>query len=84
MNLKELKKKGRLLKPIINIGKKGVTDELIIEIKKALKNKKLIKIKLNKSALEEKDKNDILDEIIKKTDAYIISFVGFNAVLHKK
>ena len=84
MDLKELKRKGKTLKPIINLGKSGITDQLVIHIQKVLKQKKLIKIKINRSALEEKDKKEILNEILEKTGAKLVDFVGFNAVLCKK
>ena len=80
----ELRKKARAMQPILNIGKNGVTDSLILEIEKTLKAKKLVKIKINKSALEEKDKKDIVKEIVTRTGAELIDFVGFNIVLYKK
>ena len=48
---KELKEISIGLRPTIQIGKKGLTIELIEEIKKQLKKKKLLKIKLLKCQL---------------------------------
>ena len=84
MNLKDLKSKGKQLKPIINIGKSGITESQISHIKKTLKKKKLIKIRFNRSALEEKDKVDVLKEILNKTGSVQIDFIGFNAIIYKK
>lgn len=83
INLKELKKQGKSLKPIINIGKNGITDPQIEHIKRIILKKKLIKIKFNRSAIEEKEKNIILTELINKTNAVLIDFIGFNAVIYK-
>ena len=81
MNMKELRTKGRLLKPVINIGKSGITGSQIIHIKRILKKKKLIKIKFNRSALEDKDKRELLSELLEKTSAHLIDFTGFNALI---
>ena len=80
----ELRKKARSLKPIINVGKNGLTETLILEIEKTLKQKKLLKIKLNKGSLENSDKKEIVKLLLEKTGAELIDFVGFNVVLYKK
>ena len=46
--------------------------------------KNIIKIKINRSALENKDKKAIINDILEKTGAKLVDFVGFNAVLCKK
>lgn len=82
-NIKELyKKQSILLKPIIYIGKCGISKNVLYEINKQLKNKKLIKIKVLK-----KEKVDIkkiaLDlELICK--ANLINLIGHTIVLYKK
>ena len=82
-NIKELyKKQSILLKPIIYIGKYGISKNVLYEINKQLKNKKLIKIKVLK-----KEKVDIkkiaLDlELICK--ANLINLIGHTIVLYKK
>lgn len=83
-NLIELRKKARTLKPIINIGKNGLTEGLLQEIDRMLKKKKLIKIKINRSALDAKEKKEIAKDILIKTKAELVDFVGFNITLYKK
>ena len=46
MELRELKKKAAKIEPTIRIGKAGLSNSTIEEIKKQLKGRKLIKIKL--------------------------------------
>jgi len=82
--MNKLKEKGRYLEPLIRIGKKGLTDEVIKEIAKQLKKKKLIKIKFLKSFLEKKDRKEVAREVTEKTNSKIIEQVGFVVVLSEK
>ena len=80
---KELLKKAKLLEPIIKIGKNGLTDNIIEDIKNHLKKRKLIKVKLLRTFIGEKDKKQIAQEIADKTDSTIIQQIGFVVVLNK-
>ena len=80
----ELRRKARNLMPMINIGKNGLTDSLVKQIETIIKKKKLLKIKINKSALENEDKKEIVRKIIEKTNAELIDFIGFNVVIYKR
>jgi len=55
-DIKALKKKAKLLDPVIRIGKKGLSEESISEIKKQLKKNKLIKVKFLRSFIDSQDK----------------------------
>ena len=83
-SLKELKSKAVELKPIIWIGKSGLTDNAIKEIKLQLKKKKLIKVKFLKSIVKEKNKKELFKELASKTGSRIIHQVGFVVVLYRK
>ena len=80
----QLVKEAKLLEPVLRIGKSGLTEGAINEIKKQLKKKKLIKIKLLKPALAGKNRKEFAKEIAEKTDSELIQQVGFVAVLSKK
>ena len=82
-SLIELRKKAKTLKPIINIGKNGLTEGVISEIENMLKKKKLVKIKMTRGALEDKEKKEVAKELLIKTKAELIDFVGFNITLYK-
>jgi len=84
MYKKELVARSKLLEPVIRIGKSGLTEGIINEIKEQLKKKKLIKIKLLKAFIEDKDKKKTAKEIAAKTDSELIHQVGFVVVLYKK
>ncbi len=79
-----MRKKGKLLEPIIRIGKNGINDNVLEEIRKHLKKKKIIKIKFLKSFIKGKDRKKINNEIADKTDSVLVDQIGFVAVLYKK
>lgn len=78
-----LKDKARNIEPVVRIGKSGLTGSVIEEIEKQLKKRKLIKIKLLKSFAERKDRKELAGEIAEKTEAELVSHVGFTVVLYK-
>ena len=66
----------------INIGKSGVNENVIEEIKRQLKANELVKIKFAKNIARDKDK--YIDEIISQTRAKLIDVRGHVAVIYKK
>ena len=66
----------------INIGKAGVNDNVIEEIKRQLEANEIVKLKFAKNIARNKD--DYIDEIISKTKAKLIDVRGHVAVIYKK
>ena len=66
----------------INIGKTGVNDNVIEEIKRQLKANEIVKLKFAKNIARDKDK--YIDEIVSKTRAKLIDVRGHVAVIYKK
>ena len=83
LNNKKLKEKAKTLEPVIRIGKNGLTESTIKEIKKQLNKKNLIKVKLLRAFISDKNKKDIAKEIAQKTNSQLIDLVGFVVVLYK-
>ena len=81
--LKVLKKKARSLNPIIRIGKSGITDNIISEIKKQLKLRHLIKVKFLKSFVDSSDKHEAVEKIVTDTTAKLIERKGNTLVIYK-
>ncbi len=82
--IKYLKNKGLSLKPVVNIGKNGITPASIEQINRVLKKQKLIKVKMNKGSLDEKPRKEIAEDLLQKIDAQLIDFRGFSLVLFYK
>ena len=74
----------RNLSVTVQIGKKGVTDSSIQEIKKQLEKKKIIKVKILRSAFESAEKDELVNEIVSKTDSELLDKIGFVIVLKRK
>ena len=77
----ELKGLAHLIKPILIIGKDGLTDGVINSIKTGLDKKELIKIKFNSCKDE---KLHIIENIKNLCKCNIISIIGNVAILYKQ
>ena len=83
-NIKQLRKKSHDLAPAIHVGKLGITESLIAELKLQLKKKRLIKVKILRGALDFKNKDELAEEIVKKTNALLVRKVGMVVTLAYK
>ena len=81
---KLLIEEAKKLNPDIRIGKAGLTEGMINEIKLQLKVKKLVKVKMLKPAFEEIGKKKLAMEIAEKTGGEIVQQVGFVVVLWRR
>lgn len=84
MNIKEMKARAMALEPLVRIGKSGLSDSVIGEIKKQLDKKGMVKIKMLKSFVGGKDKKQTANEIVEKTNSQLVHNVGFIVVIAKK
>jgi RNA-binding protein len=80
--LHELQDKAKGLEPIVRIGKNGLSEGVIEQIRRALLKRKLIKVKLLNSFTEDNDKHETLEKLLRKTGADLVSMIGFNISLY--
>lgn len=82
----KLRAQAQSLKPLAWIGKSGFNEGVILEIKKQLKKKHLIKIKVLKSFIDEQgiDKKEFANHVAEVLDAHLVQKIGFTLVLYKK
>jgi RNA-binding protein len=71
-------------KPTIWIGKIGVSQELLKEIDKQLEKRKMIKIKILKSALEKDEAKGIASRIAEQTEASLVEVRGHTFMLYRR
>ncbi len=81
--LYQLKSEANQIDPVLKIGKNGVTDTLIEELNKQMKAKKLVKVRVLKSAEERKDLKAIAEVIACATRSTLIEVRGRIVVLYK-
>lgn len=81
---KSSRKKDSELQTTLQIGKNGITDNLVKELKNQLKTKKKIKLKLLKNFIGEKDKKELIKEIEELSGGNCTFFRGFSMILEKK
>jgi RNA-binding protein len=72
--VKEIKRIGADLKPTIHVGKDGITDNLIEEVKLQVKTRKVVKIRLLPASGDEKDV--IAKEISERSGTVLVDVRG--------
>lgn len=70
------------VKPLFQIGKQGVTTNLLKQLEDLLEKRELIKISILQNCLEDKD--DVAAEISNAIDAHIVQIIGNNIILYKE
>jgi RNA-binding protein len=79
---KALKARAHKLEPVVQIGAKGLTDDVVAEIERALKAHELIKVRAG--GLERDARDEALSSIREKTGADTVQQVGKVFVLFRK
>lgn len=70
----DLKAKAHHIKPVVQLGAKGLTSAVIDEIEVALNAHELIKIKI--PSVEKQQRQALAQEICKQTNAFFIQSMG--------
>lgn len=77
-----LKQEAQDFKPVINIGKFSITDQLLEAIDEALEARELIKVKILNNNLDDADY--IIDTIVQKLNCEFISHIGSIFTIYRK
>lgn len=80
---KDMVKEVRRQPASIILGKNGITNDFIEEVKRQIKRKKMIKIKALRSVLSEKRMDEIASEIAAKTKSRLLETRGYTMLLSK-
>lgn len=70
------------LTPIFQVGKGGVNDNMIQQIKDALEARELIKVSILQNC--EEDKHEVANELAKQARAELVQLIGLTVVLYKE
>jgi RNA-binding protein len=79
---KALKAKAHKLDPVVHIGAKGLTDQVIAEIDRALRSHELIKVRAG--VMERDARDEAFDSICERTGAEGVQQVGKVFVIYRK
>lgn len=66
----------------INVGKNGVNDNVLEELKRQLKNNEIVKVRFTRTMASNKD--EFLEEIVSETKSQLVDVRGNVAVLYKR
>jgi len=69
------------LKPVITVGKQGLNDAVLLELKHSMQSHELLKIKVRNTNREER--KDIIDKIISYADASVVQIIGSSLTIYK-
>ncbi|GAB3050633.1 ribosome assembly RNA-binding protein YhbY [Virgibacillus ainsalahensis] len=77
-----LRSEAHHLKPIFQVGKTGVNENMVQQINEALEKRELIKVSILQNCMD--DKNTVADQLSEGTEAEIVQIIGNNIVLYKE
>ena len=79
----ELRAEAQKIKPVMIIGKRGITDEAVAELRSHLKRRRLVKVKLPKETSEGVGPKKLAEELAVKMCAELVEVRGSTAVISK-
>ncbi len=80
--VRELKTRCHALKPVVRLGKHGITDAVIKELDLALAHHELLKIKI--SGEDRAERKLVVGQLCERTNATCIQQTGNTAVLYRQ
>lgn len=79
---RELKNKLHSLKPVVIVGSDGLTNNVLLEIERALDDHELIKVRL--SDIDRVEREEMATNICKTTRAALIQSIGHIIAIYRK
>lgn len=77
-----LRAEAHSLKPVVLMGEKGLTENVMLEIDLALASHELIKVKAGR--LPKDEKQALADQITKSTKSELVQIIGNILILYRK
>lgn len=77
-----LRSESHHIKPIFQVGKDGVNENMITQIGEALKKRELIKVSILQNCSE--DKNVVAEQISGGTESEVVQVIGSTIILYKE
>jgi RNA-binding protein len=80
---RRIKRKLNVEKPTVWVGKEGATSHILNEISKQLDKKKMVKVKMLKTALKDEDAKNVASKVAQQTESILIDVRGHTFILYK-
>ncbi|KGX88944.1 ribosome assembly RNA-binding protein YhbY [Pontibacillus litoralis] len=77
-----LRAKAHHLNPIFQVGKTGVTDNMIQQIADVLEKRELIKVSILQNNFD--DKHEVAEQLANGAQAHIVQVIGNTIILYKE
>jgi RNA-binding protein len=77
-----LRSQAHHLTPIFQVGKGGVNENMLNQIKEALEVRELIKVSILQNNLD--DKHEVAEALVAGADAELVQLIGHTVVLYKE
>lgn len=77
-----LRAKANQVKPVFQVGKTGVNENMTTQISEALEKRELVKISILQNCMEDKDV--VADQIVQATNAELVQLIGNQIILYKE
>lgn len=78
---KRFRQIGHHLKPVVMIADKGLTENVLAELERALEDHELIKVKL--AVLDREDKHTLIAAICEESGAEVVQSIGKIALIYR-
>ena len=80
---RRIKRKLNVEKPTVWIGKEGATPQILNEISRQLEKKKMVKVKMLKTALKDEDAKNTASKVAQQTESILVDVRGYTFILYK-
>lgn len=77
-----LRSESHHIKPIFQVGKDGVNENMVTQIGEALEKRELIKVSILQNCLE--DKHVVAEQISSGTESEVVQVIGSTIILYKQ
>jgi len=78
--IRGLKARAQLLKPVLKVGKEGLSPQFLAQVVETLKHRELIKVKFEQF---KEQKKELTPQLAEKTGSHLITRVGNVVVLYR-
>jgi RNA-binding protein len=82
--LRGLRSRSRRIDPTIWLGKEGVSEALLSQVKNQLKTRELVKVKVQRTVLQEVETGDFAQRVAASTGSTLVEVMGHTFTLFKK